>query len=121
MTTFAVTLRLIVKGPDEIRQSHFERVTDRYATLEAADAHLLDCSWGYSDRGAHADVEIDLTVDAADETAAYELASASVRSAIHDAEGATPGWGERVTDPSAVVYRITDEAVSPIPAWTSAR
>jgi hypothetical protein len=121
MRTFAVTLRLIVKGPDEIRQSHFERVTDCYARLEAADAHLLDCSWGFSDHGADANVDIDMTVDAADEAAAYELASASVRSAIHDAEGATPGWGERATDPSTVVYRLTDESVALLPAWTSAR
>jgi hypothetical protein len=96
-------------------------VTDRYATLEAADAHLLDCSWGYSDHGGHATVDIDLTVDADDETAAYELASASVRSAIHDAHGATPGWGERASDPAAVVYRLTDESVALLPARTSAR
>jgi hypothetical protein len=120
MTSFAVTLRLTVKGPDEVRRFHFERVIDRYAALEAADAHLLDCSWSYAERDVSADVEVDLTVEAADEATAYEVASASVRSAIHEAEGSTPGWGERPSDPSAIVYRLTDEAVTLIPAWTSA-
>jgi hypothetical protein len=116
MTIFAVSLRLIVKGPDGIRQSHFERVTDSYASLEAADAHLLDCSWGYSDRGADATVEIDVTVQADSEAAAFELASASVRSAIHDADGVTATWDEVPRDPSAVVYRVTDEEIEPVPA-----
>lgn len=120
MTSFAVTLRLAVKGPDEARRFHFERVIDRYAALEAAGAHLLDCSWTYTERGSHAQVDVDLTVDADDDTSAYDLASASVRSAIHEAEGSTPGWGERPSDPAAIVYRLTDEAVTVIPAWTTA-
>lgn len=38
-----------------------------------------------------------------------------MRSAIHDAQGATPGWGERASDSSAVAYRLTDEAVAQLP------
>jgi hypothetical protein len=120
MTNFAVTLQLAVGGPDEVRRFHFERVVDSYGALEAADAHLLDCSWSYAEQNEQARVDIDLTVEAGDEATAYELASASVRSAIHDADGSTPGWGELPADPSTVVYRLVGEAVTLIPAWTSA-
>ncbi|MBV9097617.1 MAG: hypothetical protein JO079_06140 [Frankiaceae bacterium] len=111
MTTFAVTLHLTVEGPDELRRDHFERVTDAYAALEAIDARLLDCSWGYADRGDHGEIDVDLTVVAKDKASAFELASAAAWSAIHDAGGVTAGRAERLHDPGQVRYRMTDETV----------
>lgn len=114
MTIFAVTLRLRVKGP--MRREHFEHVTDCYAALEEKCADLLDCSWEYREaKQGHGRVIVDVTVDAADEHTAFERASASVRSAIHEAGGATPTWDE-VPDGSTVVYRLTDENVELVPA-----
>lgn len=107
---FAVSLSLSVTGPD--RAAHFETVADRFASLEARDAHLLDCAWSFSDEEEHSDVDVDVTVAADDESAAYLLASSSVRAAIHDAGGFTAGWDEFAPDLDAVVYRLTDEDVT---------
>ena len=112
MTTFAVTLHLTVEGPDGRRRDHFERVTDAYAALEAADARLLDCSWGYADRRGYGEIDLDLTVVAEDKAGAFEVASAAAWSAIHAAGGVTAGSAERSQGSADVAYRMTDEAVA---------
>jgi hypothetical protein len=107
---FAVTLRLMVAGPD--RAAHFEQVADCFARLEQQHDSLLDCAWSLSDGDEFADVDVELTVAAPDEAFAYELASSSVRAAIHEAGGYTPGWDERAPDLDVVVYRLTHEEVT---------
>lgn len=105
---FAVLIPLRVQGPS--RAAHFMLVADCYAELEAEDDRLLDSAWSLDDGDDSGDVDVELTVAADDEATAFELASSSVRSAIHHAGGLTPGWGERVPALDAVVYRIRDEA-----------
>jgi hypothetical protein len=113
MKMTAVTIHLTVRGPDIA--DHFGHVVDCYAKLEACHDELLDCSWELELRDGHAHVEIELTVAVADDDAAWKLAIASVRSAIHDAGGFTPDWAERPPG-TGVVYRQTDAEVEPVSA-----
>ncbi len=111
MTTYSVTVRLTVVGPD--RAAHFERVVDRYGSLERQHDDLLDCGWGFSDLDSTSEVDIAITVREDDERAAWGIATSSIRTAIHAAGGFTPSWDEH-TAPTvdAVAYRLSDEGVS---------
>lgn len=111
MPIFAVTLHLVVEGPDDLRRRHVERVTGSYAAIEAADVHLLGGSWRYGERGRHAEVDAELTVEAEDKATAFVRASTGVWAAIRAAGGFTPAAGERAPGPATVVYREIDEKV----------
>lgn len=112
MTSFAVTMRLLVDGPS--RDDHFRRVVERYTDLEHGHSALLDCSWALTDHDDHSDVDVSVTVLAGDEIEASELAVSSVRSAIHDAGGFTPDWTGTAATDGAVAYRMTDQEVAPV-------
>lgn len=99
---YSVSLQLFVQGPE--RADHFALVTDRYAELEQADPNLLDSSFGLTDEKEHGVVDIELTVNAADEDIAFTLGIGSVRAAIHAAGGCTPDWDDRADRTGAVVY-----------------
>jgi hypothetical protein len=109
---YSVTLGLTVKGPH--RQAHFGQVVDCYAALENKHEDLLDCAWGLSDQDDHGHVEVSVTLVASDDHEAWELASSSIRAAIHDAGGFTPDWTERAEDADAVEYRLTDEEIAAV-------
>jgi hypothetical protein len=114
--TYEVRMSLRVSGgPD--RAAHFETVVDAFAALEVVHAELLDSSFGFTDGGAHADLDAELTVRAVGEREAYRLASSCVRSAIQAAGGATPEWDELAPhDLATAVYRVTDESVGLVSA-----
>ena len=109
---FAITLELRVTGPD--RSGSFDEVIDCYAKLESGDERLLDCAWSFTDNQHHSYVTVELTIQADDEAAAYDLARGSVRAAIQDAGGYTPGWEDSAQDPEMVVYRLASEEAVPV-------
>lgn len=101
---YEVRMILWVSGGDPAES--FTRVADAHA-LEAVGESLLDASFGFSahdDNSAHVDVEI--TVAAEDDDAAFALATSSVQAAIQTAGGVTPDWESAVT-----VYRLAGESV----------
>ncbi len=114
MSRYVVTLFLTVTGPAADRTAHFEYVTDCYAKLEEVHDNLLDSAWSLSDEGAYADVEVEITVEASDESHAYDVARASARTAIHDADGFTPGWEDEQTGVGRIQYRIAREEAVPV-------
>lgn len=114
MIIYDVMLELHVTGGSD-RSSHFQQVSDEYCRLEEADPRLLDSAFSFADSDEHAEVEVELTINADTEDEAYQIASDCVRTAIHAAGGFTPNWGERVHD-DAPVYRVTEESVEVMPA-----
>ena len=111
MPTFAVSLHFVVTGPDGVRREHADRVFDGYAAVQDAAAHLLGSSWSYAERPGHAQVEVELTVEAPDKALAFERGCAGVWWAIQDAGGLTLGTAEPARGPAPVVYRMAGESV----------
>jgi len=105
---YEVRLSLRASGEPD-RAAHFEAVTDAFAALEDVHDDVLDSSFGFADSDDFAEMDVEVTVMAADEAQAYQLASSCVRSAIQTAGGHTPDWEHLPS--SGAVYRLTDESV----------
>lgn len=70
----------------EVLERHLEDVADHLADLNG----IVDADLG-ADLGERR-VDFSMTVEASSELEAVSLAYAAVRTAIHAANGATPGW-----------------------------
>lgn len=114
MTThmYAVRIHLVASGADRLGlQDHVLDLDEHLVELEACNRGLLDWSLGTTiiADGTAASIEAEFTIDAPTWGQALDEATALIRTAIHAAGGATPGWDDEDSDTGRVVYRIDDE------------
>lgn len=79
----------VVPDPDSLT-ADLDRVMEALLELEDTDCGIFDS--GVAADLAAGEVEISVMAEAATYEKAEEIASSCVRSAIHKAGGATPGW-----------------------------
>lgn len=114
MTTvmYAVRIHLIASGRDRAGlQENVLDVSDQLSDLEASIPWLRDWSLGTTmlEGGSAASIEAEFTVDAETWGRALDDATCLIRTAIHAAGGATPGWDDGDPGVGSVAYRIDDE------------
>jgi len=110
-----MAFNLVVRGeemtPAELLEQ-IDRVTEEYAKLEVGDDRLVDVAFGANAKDM--ELEIELTVDAADPGDAAQLGWTTVRTAIHAAGGCTPNWEEGAPDVHILCYELDEQTVRPL-------
>lgn len=95
----AILISVELAGPADLRDA-IDGVTEQLAVIDEATPELLD--YAVSSDACDNTVVFEVTVDAADQMEALAGAVSWVRTAIHAAGGATPGWAVRDVDSVSV-------------------